>query len=216
MKQKTYTSTFMAIGQNTFSSVIQSDRLTNFGAWYPGNGVYAQCSNGYYVNALEYSYGVNNGNDKVGITALYMLCNRNNENLLYYPNYLLRTLATSETSTGQMYCPSGTRVNGIQLKQLANQNSGDDMGVSNMKLMCEDGTLLYKPYTNDSGTWSAWKFCPINSFVCGLSVQWDEVNNYWPNYDNTGVNNLDVNCCLRVDAVRERFFCLFSTEPTSP
>lgn len=90
-------------------------------------------------------------------------------------------------------CPAGRFINGVSMRVLAAQGSGDDVAADAVQLLCSDSvTVLNTPNAVGFGTWGAAVRCPASTAVCGFRVRFE------PNQgggDDTAFNDIELHCC---------------------
>lgn len=107
------------------------------------------------------------------------------------------------------WCANEKNVIGFQLRQEKNQKGGDDTAANNLKMFCEDGSVLITEWFTDSmgysnklenpptwGDWTERKNCPSGQVICGFRVQIEPPQGTGTG-DDTALNNIDFECCQK-------------------
>ncbi|KXZ41380.1 hypothetical protein GPECTOR_509g477 [Gonium pectorale] len=70
-------------------------------------------------------------------------------------------------------------------------DDGDDTAANSIAFTCSnDRGAEVKPHNGYFGDWSAWTYCPGETYICGLQVRQET-----PGGDDTGMNGLRIACC---------------------
>lgn len=159
----------------------------NLGTW----SSWASCPTGYFAKAYSFRIGNDPGGDKFGVMDMTLTCNDASSTQIQGATFNFAVGTTSSQA-----CANSGRLSGFLL--LKGVSSGTDtFGAYLINMICEDGITLLYDYNTDC----YWQLCPQGSYVCGLRVQIQDYMGTGNFADDTGLNNVDMKCCLPVNAV---------------
>jgi len=168
--------------------VIQSPRITTRGTW----GSWASCVPNAYVVGFSLKTQKDAQFDNSAVNGIKLQCAPYGA-----LNNIGQVIQSLEGDFGQwganFTCPSDSYAEGFELRSEDNQGADDDSGANNLKLVCSDRQKTV--ITGDGlsfGAWTGRQSCLKNQGICGLRVQ---VEQRAGTADQTGLNNVDMDCC---------------------
>jgi len=173
-----------AITTRLYDSEIQSDGLTNWGAW----GVPEFCPfNSYAVGfnlKIEPPQGTGRGEDDTALNGIKLICSD-------------KTLIYSEQAQWgawgrDMQCTEGNKLSSFTMKSEGPQGGDDDTAANAIKFYCSNRQLIQSNLEGNWGRWGDIISCPDNHYICGLRTQ---VESPQGGDDDTALNNVIFYCC---------------------
>jgi hypothetical protein len=179
---------FLEQGSIHFASPF-GDESTKSGTIY--------CNNNSWVQGFKLQVEPNGGssNDDVAMAGLKLYCyDRDGDRV----DSLIHEWESDEPgwwSTNRVKCEGdGNFVTGARMRIEGRLfGSGDDSAANDLELACKDGDSIVQSNGGTSGNWSSWRFCPPNTFVCGMNVEYEPHGG--SGFDDTGVDGLTLRCC---------------------
>lgn len=166
--------------------ILESPITTNNGDWKP----WIHCPAGQYAYGVKLLVQPYQGHDKddTGVNNVALICS-------YLGDYKNgREIFTTGGVLGQWGAERNchSRVTGMQFRSEPDQGDGDDTGLNNIRIFCNDDRDDYiQADGNESGFWTNARHCGIRQAVCGISIQVEAPGAG----DNTAVNNVRLECC---------------------
>jgi len=193
-------------GEEAGEVTIQAPDVTPFGKW----GKWSNCSQGRLVTAFQVKVeGKHSIVDDTGLNGVRFYCGRpttfQDENGESFPTW------ENVTSDVGLFGHWGYANNcttyavGFDLEVQEPQGKyKDDIGASNLKVLCADGAQIEGFYNNGQGhqfpnvTYTGIQRCPTGYALCGIRTK---VERYQVLGDDTGLNNLAAKCCAVTDVI---------------
>lgn len=128
--------------------------------------------------------------DKTYLNAIKLFCNDASKSQITSYNGLWGDW------TNITYCPNNKRLNGFRFLYDYYYDPYflyDDTGIGALRMYCENTSQELVSSFEGSGTnWKGPIYCPINQFICALSVQFQPFQGY---YDDIALYNFKFMCC---------------------
>lgn len=180
---------------------LGSPRITNIGEWGP----FEICPGGQVVVGMRLKTQRYQGEqpvyteDDTALNGISFICgsttpwqqhSTGNSELKSYVGYW--------GEWGQTFWCSGSGDNGyaigFQLRSQSYSQKVDNTAANNLRLICNSrrGVFYVEGDGMPWGEWTQQQICPRGTAVCAMRTQVEPARRNW---DNTALNNLDVQCC---------------------
>jgi hypothetical protein len=171
---------------STAAQILESPIATNNGDWKP----WVFCPPGKYAYGVKLLVQPYQGQDKddTGVNNIALICSYPGD---YTKGHEVFTVGGLLGRWGAEHNCYG-RVTGMQFRSEPDQGDGDDTGLNNIRIFCNDSRDDYiQAEGNALGYWTNARHCDTQRAVCGISLQVEAPSAG----DNTAVNNVRFECC---------------------
>lgn len=93
---------------------------------------------------------------------------------------------------GSASCASGHYLVGGRMRMEGSQGGDDDTAANSFTGVCSNALDLQAPGGMSWGSWGSYRFCPINTAVCGLEAKFESSQG---GGDDTALNGIELQCC---------------------
>ncbi|CAB16498.1 Vitelline membrane outer layer protein 1 [Caenorhabditis elegans] len=177
--------------------IVQSPNISTFGTWQP----WARCPEGQYANGMRIKFEEWSEDVEIaGLTAVDLRCAAKGGP--HSEESVISGESVSGTWQNVQYCPDDKVIVGFSLKVEELQGNYDDAGALNFAAFCgaqfgaRNSKVVLQGDTKSvtRGHWTEDLYCPTGFAVCGIQAR-VEKNETQAGIDDTGVNNVQVECC---------------------